>query len=165
MQTELVEIEKSIQLLSATDQVDNIAKQNKILAEQLEAIVRNNEIGEETKKETIDIVKTQATGALLENSLKRSGIEINMQTSNQIAESVKQKWEEIKIQWKNANTNERNAITNETENELKAKYPSLMNTAGRIMNNGINGIFNMLDEIGMNMYETEKKGIEKNKGK
>ena len=84
-----------------------------------------------------------------------------------MSNEIKQKWQEVSIARQNANTNSKNADTeykkylNEKANtkikefdaDLKAEYPGLWNTVGKILNDFI-GLGD--DDKGDKLYRTVK---------
>lgn len=167
---QLMEIEKSIQLLSGTDQVDNIAQQNKVLREQVYELSRNNEIGDATKENIIKQVETETIGKLLENSLKRSGIEINMQKANEISQSIKQEWtkilqgwenigiskEKLKQDWKSLDQKDQEIILKRIDTIVKAQYQGIQQVAGRVLNEQVVGNLYNLEQDFHRMFGNKR---------
>lgn len=111
---------------------------------------------------TIFKIRLEAVGQELDNELKRSNIDVNEAQRESIQQGILQAWQKVAVDWKNADSNAKQAIESKVANEIKAGNPSIQNVAGRILNNGVNGAFNVLEAIGVPMYEAEKYGTNKN---
>lgn len=153
VETSLKKIEEFETIQSQDDRLGAIKYNAEMAAEQLEAAIRENQIGEETVKDVINTIKSTAIGATLANELSKaqrmgilSGIEMNKAQMQQIAENIMQGWEniwndkdKIKQGAEKLKLEERDIVTK----ELKAQYPTLNQVGGK-----------MLDRVAGALYDT-----------
>lgn len=86
-------------------------------------------VAQETIDAEINTIKARAVGAVIENLLKESNIEVNQASINKMAMDIVQRGKEIDIK--------------QFEATLKQEFPGVGNMAGRITQRAIDGIFQL----------------------
>lgn len=82
----------------------------KMLAEAVQAQQRQV-ITEETLEEQIQKIKTESIGAMIDNEVKRSGVQVNEARIQEIANSIQQRWKDLQLQGKSIEQSKENTET------------------------------------------------------
>lgn len=147
LQNEINAIDVEIKGKSKEWQIRHIEYTAKNAAENLISLMRNNEIGNETKESVITEIKAKAIEAILQTELTKaetaqtySNINLNQAKIKEISETISQNWNKLGIDLKNSNINEFKEV-------IKSKYPSIQQVGGRLFDNAIEVIWNIGNEI------------------
>lgn len=135
IQTELAKLQARIG--NATEQESiNIIRDtsDKLLAEAVKA-QHDQIISEKTLDERVQQIKSESIGAMIENELKRSNINVNKARVHQISEQLVQTWENIRLQDK--------GIEASLENMRKMTEAMLWSAGINATGNLTGGIINM----------------------
>jgi len=125
--TEIAQVQASVSRQTINEQMEAMKQIVAKGGEENHRKQMENEITENQMQDRINLLHTQALGAIIENEARKQNIEVDKATINKMSEDIKQKWVELAI--KNEEKNIRGY-----EAQLKAKYPGLWNVAGRILN-------------------------------
>lgn len=134
-QEKILEVEKRLKDIqefetkySQNDRMDSIYYNVKQAMIALEMAERESFIQKATVNDKIDIIKSEAIGAGLRNSLTQANI-------NATEEQIKKWTAEIAQNWWNLDRQERELKLKQWETELKAAYPSISEVIGNSVNN------------------------------
>jgi hypothetical protein len=119
---------------SQEDRLDYIEYQAKTAAKILQSATAQGKIDETTANDKITIIRQQAIESMLKNELTRAGIENTQVDTALKSTEIKKAINDISV----ANTEV--AIKQFTA-QIQANFPSVMNTIGKIINDGIETLF------------------------
>lgn len=98
VQTELQRINADVAGKTKESAIDYIKEQSiKLLHESIIA-QRENAIGEETYHERVKQIKEESIGAMLENQLKGTSVNLNQARIKEISENILQRWDQLRLQ-------------------------------------------------------------------
>lgn len=144
VQTEIAETENKIKADTAENAIATVGIQMQKTTQELEQLVRQNDINEKTKDDVIKTVNAHMLGAYLENVLTQqktaesgSNIEVNKQQIRQMSEHIMQEWSKI------GQGQEKLAIETFMA-EMKANYPGMSQEMGNILNDGMLSLYRMI---------------------
>lgn len=149
VETEIKQVQASVARQTINEQMTAMIQQVQKNGEEIHAMQMNNEITEEQMQDRINILHTQALGAIIENEAKKEGIQVMKAEINKMAADIQQKWEELKIR-----NEEKNIKAYEAT--LKGKYPGLWNVFGRILNDTGNQIGKLMGEKAVSEQNPKK---------
>jgi len=127
LHSEIARVQASVARQTINEQMEAMKQVVAKNGEEIHRMQMENEITENQMQDRINMLHTQALGAIIENEAKKQQIEVEKATINKMSEDIKQKWVELAIK-----NEEKNIKAYEAT--LKAKYPGLWNVAGRIIN-------------------------------
>lgn len=128
-QTSLNQITEFESGLSRWSRLHALEGAAKTIDANLRIVEAQGDITEATKKAKISEAKAQAYGAWIENNLKSSNIEVNKAEIAKWSKELAQKDTELGIK--------------QFAETIKANYPSLSDATGRILDDGIETLFNI----------------------
>lgn len=104
IQTELGKLQGDITSKTFDEQVKAIQATSQKITQELAMLKRQNKIGDDTIETTIDAIRQEYTGILLDNGLKQAGITLTQKQMdeieariNKMSEDIQQGWEMISI--------------------------------------------------------------------
>lgn len=154
MQTAIGDIERSIKLLSGTDQIETIAKQADILGEQLERIQRENKLGNETYGALVTEIEARAANEVVKVELNKAGVNLTEAQIESVTQGVIQRWNEIDILrekntqgWEGLDKEQQRIAIEEFKAELSKDQPTLHQVGGKIVDRAIQGIWDIRSGI------------------
>lgn len=104
------------------------------LAAEVTMAEAQNMIDQATKEAKIQTIRTQAIGALLQNLMAKQNIKASQAQVRKWAVDIAQGWE-------NLSQRGQEIQIRKFEAEIKANYPGIGNTLGRLLNDGVEEIF------------------------
>ncbi|AXH75284.1 MAG: DNA pilot protein [Microviridae sp.] len=132
----VAEIERNIKDNTFNDVIDMVIKDRRMKDQQLESMVRNNNISEATKQTTIDRIRAEYAGVLITNALSHqktiesaSNVAVNQQQISNMANDIVQKWRHLEIEGKQYGENERaganRRFVEDVSNSTKLTYEAV----------------------------------------
>lgn len=142
----LKELDKWEQQKSQGDRMEYIAFQTGKAMQELEIAMAESFVARETQVAKRDIILQEAIGATLRNALLESNVKVQ--------DAQIKKWAaEIQQNTRSLDQKDLDLAIRKFEAEIKAQFPGVGNTLGRILNDGIEEIFNSIKGSRENRYK------------
>lgn len=136
----LGDLELKFRVDSYEDNLDIIRATFSNLQEDANRKNRENRIGDKTEGEQTFKIKEEALGAFLENELIRAQTGKTQQEVEQSKAEVKKWAAEIAQQWFNLDRQERELKLKRWEAEIRANFPSISQSIGKMINNAVSEV-------------------------
>lgn len=150
VETALKNIELYEQQRSQEDRMDYIAFQTGRAMQELEKAMAESYVARETQNEKVEIIRQEAIGAVLKNTLTEANINATNEQIN--------KWKaEISQNWRGLDQKDLEIAIKGFEAELKATFPGIGSTIGRVLNDAIESIFKITHVERLKHYKSPKK--------
>jgi len=121
---------------SQKDRLDYIQYQTAQAMKQLELVKNEAYISSETVDQKIKIIQQEAIGAVLRNAFTEQQTKVGEAQIKNWAEQIANAKEQLSI-------NEAQLRLQQTVEEIKANFPSIGETLGRLINDGVESIFDL----------------------
>jgi hypothetical protein len=143
IQAQLTQLNYNYESATLEDRIDTIAQQARMLTGQASSALIQAGVDEETKRTKIQLIRTEAIGASLRNILTDaqtkktiSDIQVNDQTIFKLGREIAFKWTEL-------NQTDTKLAIEIYKAEIEAQYPGISQALGRIIDDGVNKIFQL----------------------
>lgn len=155
-QTRMQELENNIAERTTEDQIE-LAEWTSEKAMQDVLLARNETfISNSTLNEKIKIIQQDAIGSVLQNAVLKQGIELSKAQVNKLYADIAQGWQKLTLEaeknkqgWEGLSNDQKRIAIQEFSEEIKANNPSIMNVAGGVVDQTINGILNLPAKLGI----------------
>jgi len=145
LQETMMNLENYKALATQNDAISYIGYQTKLASKQLVSAAAQANVDQATVQDRIKIIQETAIGAVLGNELTKSNVQVN--------DAQIKKWaQEISQGWQGLDQNNRRIKLQAWEAEIRAQFPGLGQTAGKLFNNVLEGI----DEVFENSKGTHR---------
>lgn len=141
VQTRLAKLQEGITGATMEDVIDRVSYETERAANEMEIALNEAYISTATKEEKVKIFQQEAIAGMLNNALIKmktseagSNIEVNKAKIKQMSEQIAQGWEGLSI-------SDRQTAIQKFKEEVSANYPNVMNTIGKLIDDGISTIF------------------------
>lgn len=135
--------------VSQQDRMNYIASEaRKAIAE-----VRQQEaqatITEETAQAQIETIKTNAIGATLGNVLLRKDAKLKDEQMREIDVKIQKMAADVQQGWQQLKVEQQRAKIQQFAEEIKANYPSIVQSAGKMLDDGVKQLYRIFEELGL----------------
>lgn len=148
VQTSIGELDMKLKDLSMDDALDLIAHTARKADSEANIAFNEAYVSGETRDTKVNIMRAELIGTTLRNILTKAQTQAtNAQTeatkkSIEVSDAqIKQMSESIAQGWAGLGQGESKIAIDKFKEEVKANYPSIMNTAGRLLDSTVDGIF------------------------
>lgn len=130
------------------DRIDYIDFQTGKALQELNNARNESYISKATMEEKISIIKSTAIGAMLQNAMTSAKIENTKTDTNLKNEQIKNMAQDMALKWQTLEQGEKKIAIEKFKAEMQAAYPSISESGGRLLDETIRGIENILDRAG-----------------
>ena len=160
--TNLLTTNQGIKLDNALKEgnMNNIIETSGQILENLKAdnVIKINEgkISEEQAKQEEARLTAEIANKTMQTSLMKAQESLTSQQEKESVQRILQQWKDLQLKNKGLNIQQQQANIQEFGAETQRNYPSLMNTAGSVMNNGLKAIYKLFGMDKDNTNTTSK---------
>ena len=125
----------------------DVQYQTDIAMQNLQQARNETWLSSKTMQDKAKIIREQAIGAVLQNMLTSAKIDETKANINKMAEDIAQNWQRVE--------------TDTFREEIKAKYPSLFEVAGNVLDESIRGIKDIIQRTTGNNMNSQDRTIKR----
>lgn len=147
VQTRMQEMQNEVYNETMEESIDTIRYGLKKQAQELGILETQGKLDKAQYEDKINLLHGQAVGIYIANAYNKaqtdktkSDIRVNEQEIKKMAAEIKQKWASVSQGWVGLSQGERQTRVQEFEKQMKANYPSISETMGRYLDDGITKI-------------------------